>query len=139
VAKGGKRPSCEEVATQPSDCDGEGKSCTQDPEELVQFATDRLFRPSHLEDDGKAVDGVRRTETPDTNVGGNPGRPRIEEGTLRAPDLEPTAGDPTIVIILIRWLGSPADSPIGASLEHLLRNLAVVRERPIEILGKAVA
>jgi hypothetical protein len=100
----------------------------------VQFATDRLFRPSHLKDDRKAVDGVRGTQTPDTNVRGNPRRPRIQEGTVRAPDLEPTAGDPIIVIILIRWLGSPADSPIGASLEHLLRNLAVVRERPIEIL-----
>src|SRR5262249_46610405 len=124
---------------QPRDRDRKGKTRAHDPEELVQLATEWLFRPSHLEHDGKAVNGVRRTETPDTNLRGNPGRPRIEKGTRRAPDLQPTAGDPIIVIILILWLGSPANSPIGGSLEHLLRNLTVVGESPIEILGKAVA
>ena len=96
---------------------------------------DRLFRPSHVENDRKAVDGVRRVQPPDRNVGGDPGRPRIEEGSLRAPNLEPAAAG----VVVVFGLGPPADTAGGRPLEHLLRNLAVVGEALLEIRGEAVA
>src|SRR5262249_51641219 len=82
-------------------------------------------------------DRVRRAQTPDVNVSRNPSRPRIQEGALRTPDLEPAPRD-RIVVVIVR-LGSPADCASGCPFEHLLRNLAVVGEPPIEIRGEAVA
>src|SRR5262249_35834174 len=85
------------------------------------------------------VDAVRCTQTPDANVGRDPRRSCIEEGALRAPNLQPPAGSHLVVVIVILRLGPPADSTSGCSLEHLLRNLAVVVKPPIESHGEAVA
>src|SRR5262245_16173413 len=98
--------------------------------------TERLLRPSHLEDDRQAVDGVWPAQPPDGNVGGDSGRPRIQQGTLRTPDLEPASVESVIVIVF--GLGSPGDTAAGRPLEHLLRNLAIVGEPPIELRGQAV-
>src|SRR5213594_1964900 len=136
AAHGGEHPSREEIAAHRRDPHRERKPRTHDHEELAQLSTEWLFRPSHLDDHGETVDGVGPTQTPDANVVGNPGWPRIQEGTIGAPDLEPASGH-GIVVIVVR-LGSPADAASGRPLEHLLRNLAVVTESAVQVLGEAV-
>src|SRR5206468_8083770 len=67
----------------------EGKPRTHDHEELAQLPTEWLFRASHLNHNGQAVDGVRPAQTPDGELGRDPGRPRIQQRTIGAPDREP--------------------------------------------------
>ena len=63
-----------------------------------------------------------------------------EQETRVAPDLDPASPDLLVlVVIVVAWLGPPADTLVGTALQHLLGGFPVVMKRAVEITQETLA
>src|SRR5437667_7134811 len=131
IGEGGESTARQRVATQSGEDGRERKPDGHPREQFRELPTQRILGSGRDEHDRLAAQGFSVREPSNTGAWRNWSRPRVEQLTGRAADLEPAARHQLLVVLVGR--STPGDAAALGPLEHPLRNLDVVTQIALEM------